>query len=218
MYFIIYLKYFFISVYSKGCISEIILFFVCRNLSTNLFKNKKEITNLYRMLYIGGDFVIILEEKSKTEKYYTCKYDRPFKEIMLNENNKDILKELLVLILKVNINEIEVKNVERNTRNLKKKYVRPRNMAYISNMYANHTLIGNEYDEHTLILQINLSYGLEKKKWNNVSSRMYQMQDIYGDKYVKNLKIYEINMDYYLDLWYNQDEKAIEKNKYLIID
>ena len=172
--------------------------------------------------------MIILEEKSKTEKYYTCKYDRPFKEIMLNENNKDILKELLVLILKVNINEIEVKNVERNTRNLKtkrktydillkteigkieievnssiKKYVRPRNMAYISDMYANHTLVGNEYDEHTLILQINLSYGLEKNKWNNVSSRMYQMQDIYGDKYVKNLKIYEINMDYYLDLWYN---------------
>ena len=65
--------------------------------------------------------MIILEEKSKTEKYYTCKYDRPFKEIMLNENNKDILKELLVLILKVNINEIEVKNVERNTRNLKTK-------------------------------------------------------------------------------------------------
>lgn len=99
-------------------------------------------------------------DKSKTEKYYNGKYDRPFKETMLNENNRDILKELLKNILDEDINETEVKNIERNTGNLKIKrkyydallktnigkigievngytnnYVRPRNMSYISDMY-----------------------------------------------------------------------------------
>ena len=42
----------------------------------------------------------------KEEKFYTCRYDRPFKEIMLNEENKDILKWFLETTLKVKIDEI----------------------------------------------------------------------------------------------------------------
>ena len=45
------------------------------------------------------------------EKYYTCKYDRAFKEIMLKESNKDILKE--------EIEEITILPTERNNGNLK---------------------------------------------------------------------------------------------------
>ena len=107
------------------------------------------------------------------QKYYTCKYDRAFKEVMLKEQNKNILQSLLELILKVKINEIDIRNIERNSGNLHLKrkyfdcllktdvgnigieinsnaleeYVRPRNMAYISDMYASHTLIGKEYNE-----------------------------------------------------------------------
>ena len=46
------------------------------------------------------------------KKFYTCKYDKPFKEIMLNEKNKDILKKLLETILKQEIKYINIKNVE----------------------------------------------------------------------------------------------------------
>jgi hypothetical protein len=42
------------------------------------------------------------------EKYYTCRYDRPFKEIFLKEENKDMLKDLLELILNKKINKIEL--------------------------------------------------------------------------------------------------------------
>ena len=49
-----------------------------------------------------GDENMNIENK----KYYTCKYDRPFKEIMLKESNKDILKKLLEHILKEEIKEI----------------------------------------------------------------------------------------------------------------
>lgn len=52
------------------------------------------------------------------EKFYTCRYDRPFKEIMLNENNKDILTWFLETTLKVKIKNIEVQTVERNTGNI----------------------------------------------------------------------------------------------------
>lgn len=102
------------------------------------------------------------------EKFYTCKYDRPFKEIMLKEKNSDLLKLLLESVLKVEISKIEINNIERNTGNIKIKrkhldallttnigkigievnacakndYVKPRNLAYICDMYAAHTLTG----------------------------------------------------------------------------
>lgn len=174
------------------------------------------------------------------EKYYTCKYDRPFKEIMLKESNKDILKRLLEHILKEEIKEITILPTERNNRNLKIKrktldvllktedkhigielnaniedYVHPRNMAYIADMYASHTLVGQEYTEEILIIQINLTYGIgiEDKK----GIRKYHIQDQEGKKFVKNLEIIEVNMDSYIDMWYNKDIKGIEENKVLVM-
>ena len=52
------------------------------------------------------------------KKFYTCKYDRAFKEIFMREENKDILTKLLESILKVEINEIKYLNVERNSGNI----------------------------------------------------------------------------------------------------
>ena len=45
-------------------------------------------------------------------KWYSGKYDACFKEIMLKESNKDLLKLLLEHILKVEIYKIEIRNVE----------------------------------------------------------------------------------------------------------
>ena len=173
------------------------------------------------------------------EKFYTCKYDRPFKEIMLKENNKDILKCLLENILKVKINEILIKPTERNTGNLKIKrktldallltnqgkigievnanpeeFVHPRNMAYICDVYASHTLVGEEYDESIMIIQINLTYGIVKDK---EPYRIYYIQDKEQKKFVNNFKIVEINMEYYKNIWYHKNEKEIEKNKYIVM-
>jgi len=159
---------------------------------------------------------------------------------MLKESNKDILKELLEHILKEKIDEITILPNERNTRNLKVKrknfdvliksrnkqigielnaniedYVHPRNMAYIADMYSAHTLVGEEYNEATLITQINLTYGLGKRDKEKI--REYYIQDKERKKFVENLKIIEVNMDSYMDLWYNQDIKEIEKNKILVM-
>ena len=174
------------------------------------------------------------------EKYYTCKYDRAFKEVFLKESNKDLLKGLLECVLKVNINDIVVKPNERNTENLQvkrktydallntdigkieievnanaeKEYVNPRNMSYLCDLYSHHTLKGDEYDENTMIIQINFSYGLGK---NKKSIRKYYIQDMDKVKYVKNFKIIELNMDYFLEIWYSKDRKRIKDNEYLVM-
>ena len=172
------------------------------------------------------------------EKFYTCRYDRPFKEIMLKESNKDILKALLENILHVDITNIEINNIERNSGNINikrkyldallttnegmielevnscdKPYVHPRNMSYICDIYAHHTLVRKEYNEDTKIIQINLNYGIK----DNKDIRVYKVMDEDKKLYVKNFYIYDVNMEYYKKIWYDKNEKEIKENKYLIM-
>lgn len=174
----------------------------------------------------------------KEEKFYTCRYDRAFKEIMLNEKNTDILKWLLESILKLQIETIEIKTVERNTGNLSVRrkvldallttnigkvqievnsnendYLYPINMAYIADVYSHDTLVGEEYTEDVMFIQINLTYG----KGEEDAYKVYYMQDENGEKFVNNLKIYEFNMDFYKKIWDNNDKKLIEENKALVM-
>ena len=172
------------------------------------------------------------------EKFYTCKYDRAFKEVFGKEENKDILKKLLEEILQVEIERIEYLNLERNVDNIKvkrkhldlyletnigkiqvevnttnSKYVKPRNMSYLCDIYSHHTLVGQEYDQDTLIIQININYGQQDEKY----IREYRLRDESGKEYIKNFIIYEINMEKYMKLWYNKEEKELEKSKYIVM-
>lgn len=171
-------------------------------------------------------------------KFYTCKYDRAFKEVFAKEENKDILSKLLESILKVEITKIEFLNLERNVDNVNiarkhldlyletnigkiqveinssnKSYVKPRNMSYLCDIYSHHVLKGESYDEETLIIQINFSYGINNKEY----IREYKIRDDKGNEYVKNYIIYEINMEKYMKIWYTKNEKEIEENKYLLM-
>mgnify|MGYP003296391574 CR=1 FL=1 len=171
-------------------------------------------------------------------KFYTCKYDRPFKEVILSKKNEDLLKWFLEDILKVKVEELEVQTIEMNNGNINVRrkyvdvmlktnvgkieieinacsapYIHPRNMAFISNIYSNHTLVGQDYSEEVPIIQINFSYGMKDTE----KMRVYKMRDESGKEYVKNLIIYEINMEYYKEIWDNKDEEEIEKNKYYIM-
>ena len=175
----------------------------------------------------------------KYKRFYTCRFDRPFKEVFLNPKNKDLLKALLELVLEIKIDRIEIRSTELLSGNIGVKdkrvdalvyagdkkieieinsenrdYVRPRNMAYLCNIYQSHTLRGEEYNEDTDIIQINFTYGLGEKK---EAKREYKVRDKEGKEYVKNFKIYEINMDYYKKIWYDKNEDEIEKNKYIVM-
>ena len=169
------------------------------------------------------------------KKFYSCRYDRTFKEVFLNPKNEDLLKVLLEDILKVEIeikkilptelitgnNIIKSKRVDALILAINKKieieinasineYVYIRNMAYICNIYSTNALVGDSYND---IIQINLTWGLDYEE----SKREFRISDKNGNVYVKNLLIIEINMEYYKKIWYSKDEKKIKENELLVM-
>ena len=169
------------------------------------------------------------------KKFYSCRYDKTFKEVFLNPKNEDLLKVLLEDILKVEIeikkilptelitgnNIIKSKRVDALILAINKKieieinasineYVYIRNMAYICNIYSTNALVGDSYND---IIQINLTWGLDYEE----SKREFRISDKNGNVYVKNLLIIEINMEYYKKIWYSKDEKKIKENELLVM-
>ena len=172
------------------------------------------------------------------KKFYTCRYDRAFKEVFMKEENKDLLIYLLEEILKLKIKEVKYLNLEQNVGNVyvKRKYfdlylktdigniqvevnasnleyVRPRNTAYLCAIYSNHVLKEQNYTQDMKIIQINFSYHLKDEK----CCRVYYLQDEENKKYVSNLVVYELNMEKYKEIWYTKDEEEIEKSKSIIM-
>ena len=172
------------------------------------------------------------------QKFYSCRYDRTFKEVFLNPKNEDLLKALLEDILKVKIeikkilptelivgnNIIKSKRVDALILATNKKieieinasineYVYIRNTAYICNIYSTNALVGDSYNQDIDIIQINLTWGLDYEE----SKREFRIIDKNGNVYVKNLLIMEINMEYYKKIWYSKDEKKIKANELLVM-
>ena len=172
------------------------------------------------------------------QKFYSCRYDRTFKEVFLNPKNEDLLKALLEDILKVKIeikkilptelivgnNIIKSKRVDALILATNKKieieinasineYVYIRNTAYICNIYSTNALVGDSYNKDIDIIQINLTWGLDYEE----SKREFKIIDKNGNVYVKNLLIIEINMEYYKKIWYSKDEKKIKENELLVM-
>ena len=171
--------------------------------------------------------------------FYTCKNDRAFKEVFLNPNNSDLLKALLEFILKIKIDELEIKKTELLSGNVNikdkrvdaivhtgnkkieieinsqnKDYLHTRSTAYICNIYQSNASVGDTYNEDTDIIQVNLTWGLGR---NNEEMKIFKIMNEKGELYVKNFIIYEINMDYYDKIWYSKNEEEIKKNQYMIM-
>ena len=172
-------------------------------------------------------------------KFYTCRNDRAFKEVFLNPNNSDLLKALLEFILKIKIDELEIKKTELLSGNVNvkdkrvdaivhtgnkkieieinsqnKDYLHTRSTAYICNIYQSNANVGDTYNEDTDIIQVNLTWGLGR---NNDEMKIYKIMNEKGELYVKNFIIYEINMDYYDKIWYSKNKEEIKKNQYMIM-
>ena len=170
-----------------------------------------------------------------TEKFYTCKSDRAFKEVFMKEESKDILAKVLETVLKVEIKDIKFLNLERNVGNIhiRKKYFdlfldtnigkiqlevnadydkskKIRNTAFICDTFSHVTLKGKEYTDDILIIQINFSY--ENVKDEYITKMM--IRDEEGESYINNFIIYDINMVKCRNLWYTKDE-SLKEYKYL---
>ena len=178
---------------------------------------------------------------TKPKKFYTCKSDIALKDIFGNIKNKKLLIWLLERILQVNINKLTYLNVERNNNDLvtkrkrldilvetnvgriniemnatNKDYLHPRNFCYLSNIYNKNTSISEDYNEDTLTIQINFTYGI---KDDNKILRIYKVQDDKQKCYIKNFEIYEYNMDIIMNFWYSLDiEKVTEYSHLIMLD
>ena len=181
----------------------------------------------------------MISELQEKKKFYTCRYDRTFKEVFLKKENEDLLITLLEFTLDLKIFEIQRLNIETLQGNIgtrkkycdlllktdqgyigieinseRKDYLHCRNLAFLCNVYSRYTLTGEMYSEDTLIIQLNLTYGMLKN--DAKICRTYMLTD--GEKnFVRNFKIVEWNMDKVLNYWYAKDEVNIEKFKYLIM-
>ena len=176
---------------------------------------------------------------TKPKKFYTCKSDIAFKEIFGNIKNKNLLIWLLERILQVKIDKLTYLNVERNNDDLvtkrkrldilvetnvgriniemnatNKDYLHPRNFCYLSNIYNKNTSISEDYNEDTLTIQINFTYGI---KDDNKILRIYKVQDDEQKCYIKNFEIYEYNMDIIMNFWYSLDIEKVTKYSHLIM-
>ena len=176
---------------------------------------------------------------TKPKKFYTCKNDSAFKEIFGNIKNKKLLIWLLERILQVNIDKLTYLNVERNNNDLvtkrkrldilvetnvgriniemnatNKEYLHPRNFCYLSNIYNKNTSISEDYNEDTLTIQINFTYGI---KDDNKILRIYKVQDDEQKCYIKNFEIYEYNMDIIMNFWYSLDTEKVTEYSHLIM-
>ena len=174
----------------------------------------------------------------KKEKFYTCRYDAAFKEIFMNEKNKDLLICLLEETLDLKINELKYLNLERLSDNVHiyrkhfdlslktdkgyiqvevnanpDNYIKPRNTAYICDSYSHYIKRGETYSEAEQIIQMNFTYKVKSDKLKSI----YMLRDDNGNIFVKNLLIYEFYMDNYRDLWYSKNKKEIDKNKHIIM-
>ena len=176
---------------------------------------------------------------TKPKKFYTCKSDAAFKEIFGNSKNKNLLIWLLERILEVRINKLTYLNVERNNNDLvtkrkrldilvetnvgrinvemnatNKDYLHARNFCYLSNIYNKNTSISEDYNEDTLTIQINFTYGI---KGDDKILRIYKVQDDEHKCYIKNFEIYEYNMDMIKNFWYSLDTEKVNKYSHLIM-
>ena len=122
-------------------------------------------------------------------KWYSGKYDRAFKEVMLKESNRDLLTMLLEHILKVKINNITILNVEKLMTNVHiraqrldlnldtnigkinvevnstdENYIPNRNFAFLADIYSHDVLVGQNYDFNRQYIQINLSRKIYHRK------------------------------------------------------
>ena len=172
-------------------------------------------------------------------KWYSGRYDRVFKEVMLKKSNNDLLTMLLEYILKIKINNITILNNEKLMTNVHirsqrldlnldtnigkinvevnstdETYIPYRNFAFLTDIYSHDVLVGHEYDSNKQYIQINLSYGLSK---NRKDVEIYKMRDIDGRTYLDNFILYNINMDNYTNKINEIDTKDLKDDIILIM-
>ncbi len=173
------------------------------------------------------------------KKYYTGRYDFVFKAVLCDQDNPWLLIEFLNRLLNIKINKIEFKDKARNKRYVNERgktldflavldnkeiihielnvyyqaYMHVRNFAYFTELYSKYTKAGENYNEETNFIHIDLTYGID----DNYEYKNYFVQSIDGSKYIENFSIVEYNMDKLMKYWHEKNYDKIKEFKHLIM-
>lgn len=173
------------------------------------------------------------------KKFYTGKYDRVFKTVICDEDDKRMFQTFLSRTLKKNVeiveflrNELSIQNVLEKVKTVDvlakvdneyihievntnyNNYLHVRNFTYFSSLYSKKVLRGEEYDYRTKFLHIDFTYGLGNSKDECIK---YYIQSDDKERYLDNIEIIEFNMDKIMGYWYNQDKEKVNEYKHLIM-
>ena len=174
----------------------------------------------------------------RAKKWWSCKYDRVFKFIVVDENDHTIMEAILnsifeepVKIIRYHNTEMKVNSVYEKVRiadvliELHGEYIhievetgtslssRIKNFSTFTTFFNQHVVRGDAYDANTKFLHITLQYGMGD---GPLKSYNYIMNPKTNELLIHNIEILCINMDKLKKMWDNEIEE-VSNYKYLVM-
>ena len=163
-------------------------------------------------------------------QWYGPYNDQVFKSVVCKKGNEDLLKKIIEVAIKEEVEIISIRPPEKTKDNIRVKgktldvlvktnkgiqnielntgdyaSLHRRNAAYIFKQYSDSVTVGESYKTMPTVMQINLSCNLDKKY--PVSEEYMLTGKKTKLKFIDNLKIFEFNIDKLKDNCYNENKE-----------
>ena len=180
------------------------------------------------------------EIKRGKNEVIPCIYERCFAYVY--DQNKNNLAHLLASILNVDVlkiknnitkisdtNDLKNKNDKQRRMdfvyridnlsldielNLKPRPIKERNINYLMSLHLRKFKKGNRYEDNYRTIQININNEVIDESDEVIEEYYFRKED--GKEYSKNIGFYVVNMPNIKKIWYNKEEEAFEKYKYML--
>ena len=180
------------------------------------------------------------EIKRGKNEVIPCIYERCFAYVY--DQNKNNLAHLLASILNVDVlkiknnitkisdtNDLKNKNDKQRRMdfvyridnlsldielNLKPRPIKERNINYLMSLHLRKFKKGNRYEDNYRTIQININNEMIDESDKVIEEYYFRKED--GKEYSKNIGFYVVNMPNIKKIWYNKEEEAFEKYKYML--
>ena len=180
------------------------------------------------------------EIKKGKNEVIPCIYERCFAYVY--DQNKNNLAHLLASILNVDVlkiknnitkisdtNDLKNKNDKQRRMdfvyridnlsldielNLKPRPIKERNINYLMSLHLRKFKKGNRYEDNYRTIQININNEMIDESEKVIEEYYFRKED--GKEYAKNIGFYVVNIPNIKKIWYNKEDEAFGKYKYML--
>ena len=180
------------------------------------------------------------EIKRGKNEVIPCIYERCFAYVY--DQNKNNLAHLLASILNVDVlkiknnitkisdtNDLKNKNDKQRRMdfvyridnlsldielNLKPRPIKERNINYLMSLHLRKFKKGNRYEDNYRTIQININNEMIDESDKVIEEYYFRKED--GKEYAKNIGFYVVNIPNIKKIWYNKEDEAFGKYKYML--